>query len=225
MDRVKFFDDVRSWMGPMGQPQVDGIEALLNAGDGMPLQHMAFVLANVHHETGGYMFPIKETVFAHHKDKNPSDATVRARLDRAWQDGNLPWVKTPYWRDGWFGRGQIQITHMDNYRRVGKAIGVDLVTSPARALEPAVSAKVAVMGMALGLFTGKKLSDYNFPHDLQNPPATHPRRIVNGQDGSDDKVSRVHGEFVGALDAGGWGASVVAPATDWVSILRGLFKC
>jgi hypothetical protein len=164
---------------------------------------MANVLAQVRRETGGIMAPIKETVQASHRDKNPSDDEVIKRLDRAYAKGQLPWVNAPYWRDGWFGRGQIQLTHKANYARFG-------ISRPDDALVPHISAHVAVRGMRDGLFTGNKLADYNFPEALNAVPAENPRRIVNGKDGSDAEVAQFHRQFARALQAAGWHAQ---PAT------------
>jgi hypothetical protein len=208
MNRATFYARLRSRASgifgtSLSQRQVDGIEALLNAGEGLPLHHMANVLAQVYHETGGGMYPIKETVFRSHKNQNPSDAEVIRRLDVAFSKGQLPWVRTPYWRDGWFGRGQIQITHKANYDKFG--------VSKAQALEPKTSARIAVQGMRDGMFRGHKLADYDFPAALRNPPATNPRRIVNGSDGTDQKVGGYHLAFADALQAGGWAAKASFP--------------
>ena len=109
MNRETFYNAIRpAFGGSLSQPQVDGMDALLHEGRNLPLHHMAHVLAHVRRETGGYMAPIKETVMPSHKDKNPSDAEVIRRLDAAFAKGRLGAVKTPYWRTGWFGRGQIQ---------------------------------------------------------------------------------------------------------------------
>ena len=223
MNRVKFFNALRtSSSGLFGSslttPQVMGVDALLDAGKGLPLHHMANVLAQVHRETGGGMYPVKETVMPHHTDKLPSDAEVKRRLERAWSSGQLQraGVKTPYWRDGAFGRGQIQITHDKNYRKFG-------ITNYSDALKLPVSARIAVVGMRDGMFTGKSLSDYDFPSALGNPPRTNPRRIVNGPDGTDDKIRAMHFAFVWALEAGGWGET-----GNWLSRLintiMGFFK-
>ena len=166
--------------------------------------HVAQILAQVRRETGGYMSPIKETVMPSQKDKNPSDAEVIQRLERAWARGKLPWVKTPYWRDGAFGRGPIQITHWRNYEKIGAAIGVDLRRKPELALTTSVGALIAVIGMRDGLFTGKKLSDYAFPGALDAAPSKNPRRIVNGKDGSDAEVAKFHRQFHAALVKAGW---------------------
>ena len=204
MNRDAFYAALRSRAVPifgtsLSQGQVDGINALLDScarnaiADG---HHVANILAQVFRETGGRMAPVRETFAA-------SDAQAIARLEAAWKAGKLTWVKTPYWRDGWFGRGQIQLTHKDNYAELGAAIGVDLVANPGLALVAAYSADIAVIGMSKGLFTGKKLSDYAFPAALDEPPKMNPRRIVNGPDGSDMDVAGYHRAFFTAIEAGG----------------------
>jgi predicted chitinase len=200
MDRQAFFASLRARnSGVFGtslkQRQVQGIEALLDAAKGLPLHHVANILAQVYHETGAKMYPVRET-FA------DSDEQAIARLDRAWTRGQLTWVRKPYWRadsngKAWFGRGQIQITHKSNYSKFG-------ITNPDDALRLPVSARVAVEGMSEGKFTGKKLSDYAFPEALSAPSARNPRRIVNGRDGTDAKVAGYHRAFAAALEAGGY---------------------
>jgi preprotein translocase subunit Sec61beta len=148
MDRAAFFDAIRpAFGGKLSEAQVSGMGAILDEAARLPLHHVAHILANVRRETGGYMAPIKETVMPHHKNKNPSDAEVKRRLDVAFKAGKLPWVKAPYWLDGWFGRGQIQITHRVNYQKFG-------IVNPDDALKLPVSARVAVQGMVNGRFTG-----------------------------------------------------------------------
>lgn len=211
MNRTAFFAGIRpAFGGRMNEAQVAGINALLDAGAGLPLHHMAHVLAHVRRETGGHMSPIKETVMPHHKDKNPSDAEVIRRLDRAFAAGKLKWVKAPYWRDGWFGRGPIQITHRANYAKFG-------ITNPADALRPHIGAHIAILGMRDGMFTGRKLADYKFPDALDAPPSLNPRRIVNGPDGSDAEVARFHRQFAAALEMAGW--SVHSPPAQKLDAL------
>lgn len=201
-----FFDAIRgSALYPKGlaDENVFGIEAILNACDKWNVtdtHHVAQILAQSYQETGGFMQPVKETVYAHSPDKNPSDATVIARLDNAYRNNQLPWVTKPYWREGWFGRGFIQITHKENYVIVGEQIGVDLVANRALALNLSIAADIAVVGMSRGLFTGMKLSDYKFPECLDTDEwRKHPRRIVNGKDGTDATVAKNHKLFYNAL--------------------------
>jgi hypothetical protein len=204
MNRETFFKAIRPAFRSLNVRQVEGMESLLDAGRHLPLHHMANVLAQVRRETGGHMAPIKETVMPSHKDKNPTDAEVIRRLDRAWAGRKLKGVKTPYWRGGWFGRGQIQLTHQKNYAKFG-------ITNPEDAMQLQVSARIAVQGMERGMFTGKKLADYAFPAALDAPPARNPRRIVNGQDGSDAEVAGFHRQFAAALEKAGWEPASIAP--------------
>jgi len=200
MNRAKFFTSIRGSRvigRTLSQHQVDGIEALLDscARNGVTdPHHIANILAQVARETGRRMYPVRET-FA------DSDAQAIARLDRAFSKGQLTWVSSPYWRDGWFGRGFIQITHRDNYRKLGARLGVNLIGNPQRALDLATSADIAVIGMSEGMFTGRKLSDYDFPDALSLLPSRNPRRIVNGKDGSDAEVAASHAKFHTAIVA------------------------
>ncbi|MBA5779129.1 hypothetical protein H2509_20610 [Stappia sp. F7233] len=205
MNRTGFFEAIRKSLfgGHLTQSEVDGINVILDQWRDLypdaPAHWIANSLAQIHHETGGRMVPIKETVQAYHKDANPHDITVESRLDAAFAKGQLPWVRTPYWRDGWFGRGLIQITHRDNYARLGRRLGVDLVGNRNLALDPVVSAQIAIVGMVDGLFTGKRLADYHFPAALEEPEKSNPRRIVNGKDGKDMTVAALHRRYFEAL--------------------------
>lgn len=206
MNRAQFYAALRSrgnslFGTSLAQGQVDGIDALLDACQRHHItdaHHVANILAQVYRETGGKMAPVRETFAA-------SDQQAINRLEAAWKAGKLPWVTTPYWRGGWFGRGQIQLTWKENYDKIGRAIGRDLIGHPELALTPSISADIAVVGMSRGLFTGKKLADYSFPSALEKPPDQNPRRIVNGQDGTDAKVAGYHRAFFAAIQgAGGW---------------------
>ncbi|WP_411034540.1 glycoside hydrolase family 19 protein [Shinella sp. BYT-45] len=191
----------------LSQAQVDGCEAILDEAErrGTPLKQLAYVLATTYHETGGQMQPVKETVYASSKDRNPSDETVIKRLEAAWKVGKLGSVKTPYWRkdaDGkaWFGRGLVQITHKANYSKLGLLIGVDLVKDPSKALELSTAVKILFVGMELGSFTGKALSDYISDGRADYEGA---RRIINGT----DKAAKIAGyaqAFERALVAAGY---------------------
>jgi hypothetical protein len=212
LDRAAMFAALRKDSSPLfnrrlAQSHVEGIEAILDSADRhqvTDIDHVAQMLAQTYHETGTYMLGIKETVMPSHKDKRPSDATVIKRLDTAWAKGQLSWVSTPYWRDGGFGRGPIQLTHWSNYLKMGTALGVDLRANPDLALDPKIGADIVVVGMSKGMFTGKKLSDYAFPACLYLEPAKHPRRIVNGKDGTDADIAKYHVAFRNVLVAGGY---------------------
>lgn len=208
MDRPAFYRALRArdndlFGTSLSQKQVDGMEALLDALHGFSLDHAAHVFAEVYHETGGGMYPVKETVYSYSKVRNPSDATVIKRLEAAYQKGQLPWVSAPYWREGWFGRGQIQLTHRRNYAKMSALVGADLVAHPEEALVPTTSAKIAAEGCRLGIFTGKKLSDFDAASGYDHYNA---RAIVNGDKKKNGgSVASYAKSFTAALRAGEWG--------------------
>lgn len=175
MNRPAFYNAVRpNFGGKLSAGQVSGLDLLLTTTEGLPLTHRAYILATSYHETRQTMQPVREAF-------GTSDADAVRRLEAAYKKGQLTWVKTPYWRadkDGkaWFGRGYVQLTHRDNYQRLGARIGVDLVADPSAALSPFIAAKIILVGMVEGLFTGKKLADY-LPGDYVGA-----RHIVNGSD-------------------------------------------
>jgi len=186
INRKFFLTEARNRLfdGSLGKNQAIGLLAILDQWEPSFSRSddrwLAYMLGTAHHETGRTMQPVRET-FA------TSDGQVVARLEKAFRLGRLPWVKTPYWRpdgDGksWYGRGLVQITHKSNYKRLGDAIGVDLVADPAAALEMDVALKIMFSGMIQGLFTGKALGDF-FSKGKEN--WSQARRIINGLERAD----------------------------------------
>lgn len=190
---MTFFAAIRPLFGGrLTQTQVDGINHLLAATEGLPVSHRAYVLATAHHETGKTMEPVREAF-------GESDHQTVARLDKAWAAGRLGQVEWPYWRfddtgRAWFGRGYVQLTHRDNYIKAAKALGVDLIGNPSLALDPGVAAKILVRGMREGWFTGHKMADY-LPGDYKGA-----RRIVNGTDRA-ASIARLASSYEAALGA------------------------
>ena len=159
----------------------------------------AYCLATAFHESAHTMKPVRETLAS-------TDDIAIQRLERAWAAGNLPSVRTPYWRrdaDGktWLGRGYPQTTHKANYERMGRRLGIDLTTDPNVMLEPDVAMRVMIVGMSEGLFTGKRLSDYI---TLQRSNFTAARKIINGSDRALD-IAAVARAYDSALKAEGYG--------------------
>ena len=56
------------------------------------------------------------------------------------------------------GRGPIQLTFKDTYRRCGEAIGIDLVNSPEMLEQPEAGSLAAAWFWAKGNKTGKSLN-------------------------------------------------------------------
>jgi hypothetical protein len=80
------------------------------------------------------------------------------------------------------GRGFVQITGRRNYTDWAKRLGLDLIHQPEMATNPAIAAKILVIGMLKGTFTGVALSEFisNTTQDFVNA-----RRVVNGLDRSE----------------------------------------
>lgn len=197
MDRSNFFDVVRSpvFGGKLSQAQVNGMEAILDAVDAegvIDLRQVAYILATPMIETGGSFVPIVEnlnysaqgllTTFpkyftaaqAQSYARQPQRIANRAYANRM-SNGNEASG------DGWKyrGRGFVQITGRANYAKFSTILGVDLVSNPDLALSDDQAAKIIVVGMRDGVFTGHKLSNYFEPASADWVGA---RYIVNRQD-------------------------------------------
>ena len=79
----------------------------------------------------------------------------------------------------YYGMGYVQLTWYDNYKLLGEILGVDLLGNPELAKDPEIAAKIMIVGMTRGLFTGRKLGDYFKP---QMTDYLHARKIINGMD-------------------------------------------
>lgn len=82
---------------------------------------LAYAMATIEHETAGTFEPIEEIL-------------GRKSARRLGYEGGT----------NYFGRGFIQLTHLRNYKNVGRRIGIgdDLVENPELALNPIISAKI-----------------------------------------------------------------------------------
>jgi len=163
MNRQQFYAAVRAslFAGKLTQDQVTGFEFLLNAIDeegDIERNHAAYMLATAFWETARTMQPVRETL------ASSDDQAIRV-LDTAFARGRLPWVRKPYWRKdangkSWLGRGYVQLTHEENYRRGGAELGIDLVGNPSLAMDQAVAAKIMIRVIDEGWLTGKTLNQY-----------------------------------------------------------------
>jgi putative chitinase len=158
--------------------QRSGVKALVDAfaSDGDDdKRKLAYILATARHETGGKYQPVREI-------------PPKRKLAAYWRD-DPPGSGLVY-----YGRGLPQLTWRRNYATFGKLLGVDLVGQPDLALVLATSARITVIGMMRGLFTGKKLGDYftKTTTDWENA-----RRTVNGM----DKAGLIASYAKQALDA------------------------
>lgn len=170
MNNAAFFATVRTSLfgNTLAQPQVDGMNAILTewvADGGTDARQLAYVLGTVFHETGRTMQPIEE--YGHGR-------------------GHAYGLPAGPWHQVYDGRGDAQLTWEANYKKAtavlharGRFLDVDLDKDPQLALRQDISAAALVIGMQIGMFTGRKLSDYIHDGvcDFFNA-----RRIINGLD-------------------------------------------
>lgn len=139
--REAYFDAVRKPLfgGALTQQQVDGQNFILTQwekrrpdGD---LRHLAYMLATTKHETASTMWPIEEY--------GKGAGRAYGRPD-------------PVTGQAYYGRGFVQLTWRDNYRRATQLLGLsgdnDLEFHPSVALVPEVAADIMFAGMEEGWF-------------------------------------------------------------------------
>ena len=186
-------------LGPdLSQGEVDGCNAILKAMDGTPISYAAYALATAYRETASTMQPISEYGGPTYFTRMYDVSGARPKLCIA--NGNTCAGDGPKYS----GRGYVQLTWKNNYRRAGEKCGVDLVANPDKAMDPAIAAKIMREGMCDGWFTGKKLSDY-LPLKIKAERGMFVkcRWIINGQDHAGEIADHAM-EFQRALEAGGW---------------------
>jgi predicted chitinase len=157
-------------------------QELIKAGEakGLLRNQLAYLLATAYHETAHTMKPVAEGYWI----KNAE----------AWRKKNLRYYP-------WYGRGFVQLTWEANYKKASQELGVDLINNKDLAMDPTVAAKIAVLGMVEGWFTGKKLSDYC---TLGKSDFLNARRIINGMDAA-AKIAGYAEQYDADLKKNGYG--------------------
>jgi len=175
MNREVFFAALRRrgsgvFGNSLSQRQVDGINGILAAfashGDGRD-RTLANALATAYHETGGRMVPVRER-FAR-DDASAHRIVAKRKYGRP--EGKYGHVHC--------GRGEVQITWLENYCRSPADAGYGLVAYPDKMLDPVISARILIKGLLDGRWNGhgKGIAFYlptDGPDDIRNA-----RRTVN----------------------------------------------
>ena len=175
-----FFAAVRGVTRGLNQAQVETINRLLAGAAHWPIGWLAYGLATAWHE-------------------------ARFVPQAEWGLGKGRAYALPGEYDQpQYGRGLVQLTWDRNYAWADKALGLNgaLLKNFDFALDPDIAARILVMGMEEGAFTGKSLADYI--GDRGTPASfTAARKIINGT----DKAALIAGyaeRFQAGLGAGGW---------------------
>lgn len=211
MDRAIFFqylteNQTTLFVGGLSPEQKSGMNTKLDVwakwyATEHPLSFLAASLGQIYHETGNKMVPVLET-FADNREQ------AVERLEKAYSEGRLSWVKQPYWNKDESGKhpvggGDIQLTHRRNYLaaqnklREKFQIDINLADNYDLALDPIISAHIAFSGMIDGWFRQCKLSDFDAGSNFNYCAA---RDIVNGDTGLiGDKIEAYCKIFEAAL--------------------------
>lgn len=196
VDRAKFFPSVRSsvFHGHLAQRQVDGINVILDAWEQSgfeDLRWLAYMLGTTYHETAATMQPIHEYGSTAYFTRMYGPEGARPSTAR--RMGNV----NPGDGPRYCGRGYVQLTWHDNYKRMGDALGVDLVGNPDLAMNPEVAVKIMFRGMTdqKCSFSGTTLQRY-FYDDVEDWVGA--RHIINGTDHA-DLIAGTAEDFYAAL--------------------------
>ena len=197
MNRSAFYASARArTSGVFGtsisQSQVSGCEAILDEAErrGTPLFHLAAILSEAYHETGGRMQPVTENLNYSAKrmtqvwpSRFPTIASAKPYANNPQALANKVYggrLGNKFQNDGWLcrGRGLAQITGRENYEKFG------ISGNPEAASEMATAVRILFDGMTKGMFTGKKLADYDYlvtrNPDVPGFKYYSSRAIING---------------------------------------------
>ncbi len=214
MNHKAFYDALRRrGSGVFGtrlaQHHVDGINGILTAFDRVGDRRratLAYALATGYHETGARMIPVREgfaitdagarrKVNALARRRGPNSAVAKYAQPQ------------PPYGHVYYGRGHVQLTWLDNYRRSSADAGVDLVKNPDAMLDPVISARVLILGLIDGRWNGRghgiqHYEDMDGLPGLSEVEAIAARRTVNVQDKA-PLIARYYRAFDQALVVAG----------------------
>ncbi|MDE3796998.1 hypothetical protein I7G59_06570 [Sinorhizobium meliloti] len=241
MDRAKFFAAVRSplFAGKISERQVQGVDAILDEAErrGTPLAHLAAMLAETHHETGGRFQPVTENLnYSAQRltevwpSRFPTIASAKPYANNPRKLANKVYggrMGNAAPDDGWLyrGRGLPQITGKENYAKFG------LASAPDKASQMATAIRILFDGMTNGMFRGKRLDDYDSAAGYRYAAS---RAIINDDvEANGKKIEKYGRAFEAALRAAGYSAkkptaptAPTAPAKGgfWAALVNILIK-
>jgi hypothetical protein len=167
-----FFDTVPPLFGKLTTGQVRGMQRIIDYAQdrGTSRLHLAYVLSTIKHETANWMQPIREG--AQRYGPSYTDASAKRAVTAIYDKGI---IRTNYslpagpWGHSYYGRGLVQITWYENYKKFG------IADDPDKALQWDTSLYITFEGMEKGMFTGMSMQAIETQADYYNA-----RAIVNG---------------------------------------------
>lgn len=114
--------------------EMNKIVGLIKNNTLIDVQTAAFILSTIYVETAIINFkPAEEIKYDGNKDRKY-------------------WQIDPTTKKSYYGRGWVQLTHKENYKKIGDYIGIDLVNNPENVLNEAVAYKILKLGIQNGWF-------------------------------------------------------------------------
>lgn len=216
-DRKIFFDSVRAslFSGSLSQQQVDGMEFKLRVWERAPFSDdqrwLAYPFATSYHETGQRMWPIREGF-------KTTDAEARKYVAA---QGYAYAKPDPVTGEVYYGRGDVQMTWADNYKKATTELSLsgsnDLYRYPEQALDPQISADAMYHGMVEGWYRassdGKRQTLARYFSNTKDD-AYGAREIINGDKSKVPSWSG--GVSIGKLIAGYHNKFLAALEAAWV---------
>lgn len=209
MDRAKFYAALRkdgsdAFGSRLSAKTVAGMEGILDAfvthGDGHQ-KTLAYALSTTRGEVGRNMQPVRE---GSAKTNAGAIRAVQALARRRGPNSAVAKYVQPAGPYGhvYYGRAQMQLTWLENYRSSSDDAGFDLVKYPDKMLDPLTSSRVLIRGLMDGRWNGrgKGIAFYLRPggeDDLKGA-----RRTVNVTD-EWRKFGSYYRVFMKAIDAAG----------------------
>jgi len=180
--RAKFFSAFRIQFKDPNPSQIQGYDAIFDYWDKSDLtdnRWLAYALATAFHETGEDLQPVREGFAS--SDQGSINA-VTSLFNRGIIGENYALREAN--GQSYFGRGLVQITFGDNYKKLGKAIGIgnQLYDNPSLALNMDIAVKILFKGMVDGLYTTHSFRKYFFE---DRTDWFNARKIINGLDKAD----------------------------------------
>lgn len=163
---------------------------------------IAYILATIYRETMGTMEPIREGNSKSNKEAIIAVGNLVKKRNKDNLKNNKPLMKDYSIPDkngnSFYGRGFIQLTGSENYKKIGNKIGMGslLFKKPDTVLSLNISTKIAVEGMVKGWYTKDKttkrpnslgeffnntLEDWVLARNIINPGTTLKRKKITAK--------------------------------------------